>query len=159
MISYFLAGLFAYYFLNYKELFESEPFSHFMKPVDSKAVAAGPALQAVRGVVFSIALWPFRKAFLEVDYGWFKLWVLIVGLSILSTVGAAPGSIEGFIYTTIPVEKQVMGYLEVLPQTLAFSLMVFYWYRSPRKAWNWLSVIIVVLIILMSILALIIPVQ
>jgi hypothetical protein len=85
------------------------------------------------------------------------LWGLIVGLSILSTAAAAPGSVEGFIYTTIPLEKQLVGYFEVIPQTLAFSLIVYYWYRTPRKLWNILAVILVSLILIMSSLALLIP--
>ncbi|HEX5668337.1 MAG TPA: hypothetical protein VFX73_06000 [Chitinophagaceae bacterium] len=159
VITYFLAGVVAYNFLGYEELFGSEPFSHFMKPIGSKAVAAGPALQLIRGLIISTVLWPFRSVFLESRYGWTYLWGLLFGLSILSTAAAAPGSVEGFIYTTIPPEKQLIGYFEVVPQTLAFSLIVFYWYKKPRRLWNILAVILVSLILLMSTMALLIPVR
>ena len=154
MISYFLAGVFAYNLVNYQELFETPPFSGFMKPMNSTAIVAGPAFQFIRGIIFSIALWPFKETFLNTSYGWLKLWGLLVGLSILSTTAAAPGSIEGFIYTTIPIKKQVIGYLEVIPQTLLFSLMVYYWYKKPKKAWNIISIVAVSLILLVVILAL-----
>ena len=65
VITYTLVGVFASKFLNYQELFESEPYSSFMKPVTSSAVAAGPALQLIRGLIFSIALWPFKESFLQ----------------------------------------------------------------------------------------------
>ena len=157
MISYFLAGLFAYQFLNYKELFDTPPFSSFMRPTDSLAVAAGPSLQLIRGFIFSIALWPFRDIFLNTKFGWLKLWGLLIGLSILSTTAAASGSVEGFIYTTIPFKLQVIGYFEVVPQTLLFSLGVCYWYKKPKKAWFITSIILVSIILLLSILALVMP--
>jgi hypothetical protein len=157
IITYFLAGICAAHFLNYKELFETAPFSGFMKPMNSPAVAAGPALQVIRGFIFSISLWWFRDVFLNTKQGWLKLWVLLLGLSVLSTTAAATGSVEGFIYTTIPFQKQVIGYLEIFPQTLLFSLIVFYWYQKPRKAWQIISVILVSCILLLSTLGVILP--
>ncbi|MCB0518997.1 MAG: hypothetical protein R2830_27365 [Saprospiraceae bacterium] len=150
VITYFLMGLVASQVLNYEELFETEPFSHFMKPLNSAAIGVGPALQVIRGLIFSIALWAFRDVFLKTINGWLKLWGLLVGLSVLSTTAAGPGSVEGFIYTTIPVWKQVCGYLEVLPQTLLFSLLLYYWYQKPGKAWNIVSIVLVAIILLMS---------
>jgi hypothetical protein len=155
IISYFFAGLFAYQFLNYHQLFESPPYSSFMKPLNSPAVAAGPALQLIRGLIFSIALWSFKDIFLDTKYGWLKLWGLLIGLSILSTTAAAPGSVEGFIYTTIPFEKQIIGYVEVIPQTMLFSLIVYYWYKKPKKAWNIISIVLVSIILLFSILGMV----
>lgn len=157
VITYFLAGIMAYKLINYQQLFETPPFSNFMKPMNSSTVAAGPALQLIRGFIFSIALWPFRDTLLNTKYGWLKLWGLLIGLSILSTTAAGPGSIEGFIYTTIPIEKQVVGYMEVMPQTFLFSIMVYYWYKTPKKIWNIISIFLVSIILLFSILALIMP--
>lgn len=157
MVSYTLAGVFAYHFLNYKELFETPPFSSFMKPTDSLTVAAGPSLQLIRGFIFSVALWPFRDIFLNTKYGWLKLWGLLIGLSILSTTAASPGSVEGFIYTTIPFKLQAIGYFEVVPQTLLFSFGVYYWYKRPKKVWFIISVILVSIILLLFILAMVFP--
>jgi hypothetical protein len=157
VITYTLVGIFASQFLNYQELFESAPYSSFMRPVTSSAVAVGPALQLFRGLIFSIALWPFKDIILNTRYGWLKLWGLLIGLSILSTTAAAPGSVEGFIYTSIPIQKQVIGYTEVLPQTLLFSLIVYYWYKKPKKAWNIISIVLVSIVLLISILALTLP--
>jgi hypothetical protein len=154
MITYFIMGIIAVSVLDYKNTFESPPFSYLMKPVDSPWVAVGPVLQIIRGLIFSMVLWFFKDNFLYIKYGWFRLWALIFGLSGLSTVGPAPGSIEGFIYTKIPVISQLKGYVEILPQTLAFSLLVFYWYEKPRKLWNVLSIMLVTIIIILSALGL-----
>jgi hypothetical protein len=155
VVTYFLAGLMAFYLLNYGDMFEKAPYSYFMKPANSPAVAAGPALQVIRGLIFSLALWPFRNTFLNTKYGWIKLWGLLIGLSVLSTTAAGPGSVEGFIYTTIPVKQQIAGYLEVVPQTLLFSILVYYWYKKPTEAWQIISIILVAIVMLLSILGVI----
>jgi uncharacterized membrane protein YphA (DoxX/SURF4 family) len=149
MISYFLLGIIASSLLNYREIFENPPLSYLMKPIDSPWVALGPVLQVFRGLVFSIVLWFFKDNFLYQRYGWLKLWALIVGLCIVSTSGPTPGSIEGLIYTIIPVTSQLKGYLEVLPQTLLFSLLVVNWYKKPKKLWNTLSIILVSIIVIL----------
>jgi hypothetical protein len=112
-------GITAASFLNYQEVFNS---SEILRDYDSPWIPAGPGLQVIRGLIFSLALWYFKESFLYQKYGWLKLWGLIVGLSVLSTAAAPPGSIEGFIYTTIPVVDQIKGYLELVPQTGLFSV-------------------------------------
>lgn len=143
MISYFIMGIIASSLLNYQKAFETPPLSYFMRPTDSPWVAAGPMLQVIRGLIFSVVLWIFKDIFLFKKYGWLKLWGLLVGLSILSTTGPAPGSIEGMIYTKIPLVNQLKGYLEVVPQTLLFSVFLFYWYKKPKKIWNIVSIILI----------------
>jgi len=133
VVTYFLAGLMAFYLLNYGDMFEKAPYTYFMKPANSPAVAAGPALQVIRGVIFSLALWPFRNIFLNTKYGWLKLWGLLIGLSILSTTAAGPGSVEGYIYTTIPVRQQIAGHLEVLPQPCFFQSLFTIGIKIPKK--------------------------
>ncbi len=101
MVTYSLAGAGALILLDYRTLFQTEPLAHFMRPISSPWIAAGPALQVVRGLVFALALWPFRRVFLGERVGWLKLWGLLVGLCILSTTGPAPGSLEGFVYPSV----------------------------------------------------------
>lgn len=51
----------------------------------------------------------------------------------LCGAGAAPGSIEGFIYTKLPLWYH-LGYLpDILLQTLAFSVLLFTWERKRSK--------------------------
>jgi hypothetical protein len=152
MITYMLMGIIASTLLDYDELFSNTLISCFFRPMDSPWIPAGPALQIIRGLIFSMALWYFKENFLHTNYGWLKLWGLLIGLSILSTTGPPPGSIEGFIYTKIPVADQAKGYLEVVPQTGFFALLVCYWYKNPKRIWNIISTVLVVLIILMSLM-------
>ncbi len=152
MVTYMIMGIIASNLLDYQNLFENTLMSCFYRPFNSPWITAGPALQIIRGLVFALALWYFKENFLHQKYGWLKLWGLVVGLSILSTAGAPPGSIEGFIYTKIPVADQVKGYFEVIPQTGFFALIVCFWYEKPKRVWNVIFIILVILIMLMSFL-------
>lgn len=147
IVTYMVVGVIATNLLNYKEIFDS---SDTLRAYDSPWIAAGPALQVFRGLIFALALWYFKDNFLFQKYGWLKLWGLLIGLSILSTTAAASGSIEGFIYTTTPIPDQMKGYIEVVPQVGLFSFFVCYWYAHPKKLWNVLSIILVTLVIFMS---------
>jgi len=136
LVTYFIAGALAYTLLDYGALFQTSGFSCLMRPVTSRWVAAGPALQVIRGLIFAVVLYPFRSVFLSGGRGWLRLWGLLVGLAIFSTAGAAPGSVEGMIYTKIPLGSQLIGLPEVLLQTLAFSLLLTVWSRHPHRAWT-----------------------
>ena len=150
-ITYFIIGIISMKLFDYRELFLSGNLGYLMRPLDSPIVALGPGLQIVRGLIFAIALWPFRLIFLSEEKGWLKLWLLFIGLSILSTFGPALGSIDGFIYTTIPLKQQMLFLPELLFQSLFLSLFLFWWYRKPRKVLNIISIILITLILLMSV--------
>jgi len=156
-VTYFVAGILAYTLLDYEKVFQSEHMACWMRPTSSPLVALGPGLQWIRGLVFAIALYPFRDVFLGRSKGWVVLWGLLVGLGILSTYGPAPGSVEGLIYTTIPPLDQVRGLLEVVAQSLAFSLLLVAWYRHPRPAWGRVLYSLSILAILMSIAGALVP--
>ncbi|MEZ4714809.1 MAG: hypothetical protein R2851_01760 [Caldilineaceae bacterium] len=67
--------------------------------------------------------------------GWLTLWIMLVVVGIFSTFGPAPGSVEGLIYTTLPVGGQLGGLIEVLAQALLLAVVLFYWVNHPEKRW------------------------
>lgn len=150
VISYFVFGLIFSTAFNYSNAYATSILSAFMKPTSSPWVAAGPLFQVIRGIVFTIVLFPFRNVFLKNRHGWLLLWGLFIGLAIIGPVGPAPGSVEGMVYTKLPLIYHLYGLPEVLMQTLFFSLGIFYWYRKPGKTWNILMIVGFVLIVLMS---------
>lgn len=79
---------------------------------------------------------------------------MLASLGIFATFAAAPGSVEGLIYTTIPVRDQISGGLvEVLAQSFLLSALLFYWVRHPEQRWlNWMLGIAFGLVVLMSII-------
>jgi hypothetical protein len=157
MVTYFVAGILAYTLLDYATAFESDNLSCYMKPTSSPWIVLGPALQVIRGFVFTAALYPFRRVFLEENRGWLKLWGLLFGLGILSTYGPSPGSIEGIIYTKIPPLDQIWGLRETVGQSLVFSLLLVGWYRKPGRAWGIVLYGLAVLVFLMSLAGAFVP--
>jgi hypothetical protein len=121
-----------------------------MRPTSSPWVAAGPALQLVRGTLFAMVLWPLAEALLA--RSWLLLWGLLVGLAIFGTAGPAPGSLEGAWFTRLPLWLHAVGLPEVLLQTAMFSLLLVGWCRRPAGWVNFASIAAVALIVLMSLL-------
>jgi hypothetical protein len=155
MITYLVVGLLAYKVMDYPTQFKDE--CSIMIPTDSPRVALGPALQVIRGFIFALALYPFRRVFLDERLGWLKLWGLFLGLAILSTSGPAPGSVEGLIYTKAPIAGQIVGLWEVVLQTLAMSVLVVMWHRKPTQTWNIVMGILATLVLVMSIMGALLP--
>jgi len=157
VVTYFVAGVLAYTLLDYRALFASDQLACYMRPIDSPWIAAGPALQVIRGLILALALYPFRRVFLDEPRGWLPLWGLIVGLAILSTAGPCPGSVEGLVYTKVPAISQLRGLPEVVLQTLAFSLLLVGWHRRPHRAWGLVVGTLAVLVVLMSVAGVLLP--
>ena len=151
VIAYFLAGLFAITFMGYKEHFASDTLRLIMRAVDSPLVALGPMLQIIRGLIIGLVLLPLRKFFIEEKYGFLKLALLILGLSFISTIGPAPGSFEGIIYTILPIQYHLLGIPETLVYILLFTFFLHLSYKSEKR---WISILAVVLVIVICIFSL-----
>ncbi len=149
-VTYVVAGLIFSQLFDYSNFFDSDALSVYMRPVDSPWVAAGMALNIIRGILMGVILWFFKDNFLFTKNGWFKLWMLFVAFAILGTSTAAPGSMEGFIYTTLSLKTHLVMLPEVLLQTLALSVLLIFWTRKPKIIYSILSAVLLVLIILMS---------
>lgn len=128
--TYFVFGIIMSNVFNYGEVFQREIIRDFMLPIDQHNVLLGPFLQPVRGLIFAIGLWPIRGVLIENKRGWLILWGLLVTLGILSTPAAAPASIEGVLYTRLPLWYHLMGLPEITLQTLVFSIWLVWWERQ-----------------------------
>jgi hypothetical protein len=155
MVTYMIVGLLAYKTMDYPSQFSEE--CSIMIPTDSPRVALGPSLQVVRGLIFALVLYPFRRVFLDEDRGWLKLWGLFLGLAILSTAGPAPGSVEGMIYTKAAIGGQIIGLWEVVLQTLVMSVLLVLWHRRPGRAWGIVMGVLATLVLLMSVAGALLP--
>jgi len=101
----------------------------------------------------ALVLYPFRNVFLGGKYGWVYLWGLFFGLAILSCPEPAPGSIEGMVYTVIPVWLQIAFLPETVLQTLAFSFLIHLWQKRPdNKKISILFLILFIMVLAFSIL-------
>jgi hypothetical protein len=161
-LTYFFVGVFFYFTgLNFLVYFENNPNSivtvymqHF-HPLSSIWVLAGPLFQPIRGLIFALALFPFRRFFIERKWGWVYLWGLFLALAIFGPAGPPPGSIEGFVYTNLPVMAHLIALPEILLQTLAFSWLVVAWEHHKGKKLTIPLVVVFILTLTMSILGVI----
>lgn len=146
-VTYFIMGLLALTFLEYRTAFETPITREYMRSVDDAIVALGPALQFIRGIFFAIAFYPLREILFVRKNGWLITWLVLVMLGILSPFGAAPGSVEGLLYTKMPVALQISGWVEIMTQALLLSALLYYWVNHPKKKWiAWVLGIIYVLV-------------
>jgi hypothetical protein len=134
-VTYFLMGLLASTFLNYAGLFARPYYACWMRPTTDPLVMAGPLLQPIRGAIFALAFYPLREILFGKKTGWLIMGWTLVALGILSTFGPPPGSIEGMLYTVIPLPVQLSAWLEVVPQALLLSAILYYWVKHPEKKW------------------------
>ncbi|HET7010940.1 MAG TPA: hypothetical protein VFI11_09215 [Anaerolineales bacterium] len=128
LVTYLVFGLVMSNLLNYEELFQQEVIRDFMHPLGSRSLL-GVLFQPVRGLLFAVAVWPIRSAILETRHGWLRLWSIFMVFAILSTASAAPSSIEGMLYSKLPLGYHLIGLPEIALQTLAFSYLLVWWDR------------------------------
>ncbi len=133
-LTYFIFGIIMSNVFNYGEIFKLPVIRDYMISMDEHNIVLGPFLQPIRGLVFAIGLWPIRNLLIEKKRGWLILWGLIVTIGILSTPAAAPSSLEGIVYSKIPLWYHLMGLPEITLQTLLFSIWLVWWERQTEKS-------------------------
>ncbi len=134
MLTYFIFGMIMSNVFDYGEIFKREIIRDYMLSIDEHNVLAGPFLQPVRGLIFAIGLWPLHDFLLEKKRGWLILWGLLVTIGILSTPAASPGSVEGMLYSKLPMWYHLIGYPEIMLQTLVFSIWLVWWERQSMQS-------------------------
>lgn len=150
-VTYFAAGLVAYFALDYSRRFEQPPLSLLMRPTSDPLVAAGPLFQPIRGLLFGFVFWWMRDRIFGRPRGWLIAWGVTALLGIVNTFGPSPGSIEGLIYTRIPVAMQLGGLGEVIAQSALLAALTCYWVNHPRT--RWLSIVLITLGVLVLLLS------
>lgn len=124
ILTYILCGIIFSAVFNYQSLFAMNGVSEFMKEVGGVSTLLGPLVQVIRGILFGVVLLLFKDTFIGKKYGWLKLWVILSVIGIINTPGPAPYSIEGIVYTKLPLAFHLKGAPEVFIQTFLFSYLV-----------------------------------
>lgn len=94
--------------------------------------------QILRGILLAIALYPFRQRIIEL--GTWRGGLAIAGVYLLvgqfACPGTSPGSLEGFVFTRLPIDFQFAVLPEIIAQGLALGLLLSWWegYRVGSKA-------------------------
>jgi hypothetical protein len=156
-VTYFFVGALAFWLFDYPTLYSRTDMIGFIRHTTDPMVMAGPLFQPIRGFVFALVIYPLRRAFLERSNGWVLLWWVLVALGVISAFGAAPGSIEGLVYTRISVPHQLIGLPEVVVQSFALALGLVYWVNHPRNRWlTWIMGTTFVVVLVLPIVGLLV---
>lgn len=136
-VTYFSIGAIAFSLFNYTAGFAQPPLSSFMRQTNDPLVRMGVVFQPIRGALFGLVFCLLQDVMFGCRNGWLVMWIMLVVIGIFSTFGPAPGSIEGLIYTKIPIDNRVGvgGLAEVLTQSFLLSLITYYWVNHPEKRW------------------------
>ena len=150
-VTYFLMGLLAFIFLDYTSKYADPTIANLMRQTSDPLVASGPLFQVLRGILFGLAFYPLREIVFARKNGWLILWLVLVIVGILSPFGPSPSSIEGMIYTVLPLWFHFTGLPEVVIQALLLAFLTHYWVNHPEKKWiGWVFGIVFALALLMS---------
>jgi hypothetical protein len=156
-VTYFIMGLIASTVFEYGRLYAETSLNLLMRQTSDPLVMAGPLFQPIRGALFGIVFFLLRDTFFGRKNGWLVMWITLVVVGIISPFGPSPGSIEGVIYTTLPMELHLTGLPEVILQALILSAVLFYWVNHPEKKWlNWVMGIVFILMLLLPTLGLLV---
>ncbi len=153
-LTYSLVGaLFFALGFNVIVYYESNPdpimrgYQELFRVTDSVLVAAGPLFNIIRGILFGLVLYPFRKMLITQKWGWAYLWALFLVLALFSTIGPGPGSIEGLIYTKVPLSHHLIMPWEGMLQTLVFSLLLIRWEKGINKKLSWIIYLLSIMLL------------
>jgi hypothetical protein len=126
IVTYFIAGIIAQLVLGANEFYPPSPhaISYLRDPHDpSLQIWILPA-QALRGLLYALALFPLRKRFIEMSTwaGGFMFGTIIF---LIGYVAASGGIIEHFVYfNEYPFKFAVISFFEILIQVVLMGPLV-----------------------------------
>jgi len=134
-VTYGIVGTLAYMIFDYPRLFAETELRFIMRPITDPRVKLALLFQPIRGAMFGIAFVILRQPFLNDRGGWLTLWIVLILLSILSSFGPNTTSIEGMLFTKIPLRIHLVGLPEILLQSFLLSFVVYHWVKTPDMHW------------------------
>lgn len=156
-VTYFVIGLLSFLFLDYSARYADPTVAVALRQTDHPLVTAGPLLQVLRGLLLGIAFYALRYLIFPKPRGWLTLWLVLLIVGIFSPFSSAPGSIEGVVYSTLPMWFHLMSLPELIIQSFLLASLTHYLMNHPEKRWLslWFGTlfVIIVLLALLGILA------
>ena len=137
IVTYYFAGVIAQVGMGARQYYPPYPNAliFLRDPLSSYVQSLIIPAQVLRGLLFAVVLYPFRRRIMEIGQ-------YLGGLSITSMillvgeVASAGGIIERFVYyTPIPSGFVVITFFEILIYALLFGQLLLYWERKFNKAY------------------------
>jgi hypothetical protein len=134
-VTYFAIGLLSFLFLDYSARYADPTVAVALRQTDHPLVTAGPLFQVLRGFLFGIAFYALRDLIFSKPRGWLTLWLVLLIVGIFSPFSAAPGSIEGFVYSTLPIWFHILSLPELIVQSFLLASLTHYLVNHAEKKW------------------------
>jgi hypothetical protein len=151
-VTYFLIGLLSFLFLDYSARYADPAVAVALRQTDHPLVTAGPLFQVLRGFLFGIAFYALRDVIFPKRRGWLTLWLVLLIVGIFSPFSSAPGSLEGIVYSTLPMWFHILSLPELIIQSFLLASLTHYLVNHPEK--RWLSILFGTLFVVIVVLAL-----
>lgn len=130
VITYYFAGIIAQLLLGASQFYPPSPnaISYLRDPHDPSLQLWILPAQALRGLLFALVLFPFRRRILEL--GTVRGGLLVAGfIFVAGYVAASGGMIEHFVYfkpADYPIKFAVITFVEILIQTVIMGPSIVY---------------------------------
>jgi hypothetical protein len=136
IVTYYFAGIIAQVGMGARQYYPPSPnaLSFLRDPMSSYVQSLIIPAQALRGLLFAVVLYPFRRRIMELGQylGGLSVTALIL---LVGEVASAGGIIERFVYyTPIPSGFVVITFFEILIYALLFGQLLLYWEKRFNKA-------------------------
>ena len=122
-LTYIVFGILFSNLFDYSSIYSDPIITNFMRSFESPLIFIGPFLQPIRAIFIAIALFPIRNI-ITTKFGWFIVWLLFACIAIIAAPSSAPSSIEGIVYTQLPIKFHIINLPELLIQTFSFSIIL-----------------------------------
>ncbi len=136
VVTYLIAGIIAQQVLGANQFYPPSPnaISYLRDPHEPGVQIWIIPAQALRGLLFALLLFPFRKQMVE--WGVLRGGLVIVGLVFIAGfVAASGGMIEHFVYfkaADYPVKFAMITFIEILIQTAIMGPWTVAWMKKAR---------------------------
>ena len=131
IVTYYIAGIIAQLVLGANEFYPPSPnaISYLRDPHDPGLQALILPAQALRGLLFALVLFPFRKIFMEMG-NWAGGLLFGSVIFVIGFVAASGGMIEHFVYfNEYPLKFAMITFFEILIQVVLMGLFVVDWIK------------------------------
>ncbi|MBW6463106.1 MAG: hypothetical protein SCJ94_08715 [Bacillota bacterium] len=91
---------------------------------------SGAVIEALRGIVIALVLFPFYNLIVRSRHGKWLLFAAIWGLVLFASMEPKPGTIEGMIYTETTLMEHLIVLFAVAVQVSVFSWLFLKWERG-----------------------------
>jgi len=137
IVTYYFAGMIGLVGMGESQYYPPSPtaISFLRDPTSSCVQSLVLPAQTLRGLLFAVVLYPFRRRLVGLGQLLGGLLVTAV-VFLLGQVAGYGGIIERFVYyTPIPLGFVILSFFEILLQTLLFGQLLIYWERHLNKTY------------------------